>query len=248
MPLMRRGIGAVARRLGRPELVAAFYADARQELRESVGVSAIVASSLAADATYVDVGTNRGQVLREAVRVAPHARHIVFEPIPELATEVSRRFPGVDWRQKALGARPEIAQFCHFQKLDGWSGLRRRPEISDELGLPQFITVEVSTLDIELAGLAPSVLKIDVEGAELAVLEGGRSLLRATRPVVIFEHVSEAAALYEASSQELWDLLAELGYEIFSVTGDGPFTRERFAGCQGNVNWLAKPGDLVDAS
>jgi len=84
------------------------------------------------------------------------------------------------------------------------------------------------------------VIKIDVEGAERAVLQGGRAVLTEARPVVIFEHVSDAAALYGTTSAELWDLLNDSDYEIFTVTGDGPFTRSAFADARGVVNWLAR--------
>src|SRR5882762_5526725 len=106
MPLLRRTIGAVSRRLGRPELLAALYPGARQELREQIGISAVLASALRSDVTYIDVGANRGQILREAVRLAPHGQHVAFEPIPALAAELARDFPGVDCRRAALGARP----------------------------------------------------------------------------------------------------------------------------------------------
>jgi FkbM family methyltransferase len=237
-----RAAGAASRRLGRPELLAAVDASARQAQREAVGMAAILASTLHRDATYVDVGANRGQVLREAVRIAPEGHHIAFEPIPSLADEVARSFPLVDCRRMAIGATREVAQFCHFRKLDGWSGLRRSPEIDDERGDPEYLTVEVSTLDAELAGITPGIIKIDVEGAELAVLEGGRALLSEARPIVIFEHVAGAAALYGAAVGSPWDLLSSLGYEIFSVTGDGPFTRSGFIGAKAIVNWLASPG------
>ncbi len=242
MRFVSRATGAAARRLGRPELLAAVDASARQAQREAIGIAAVLASSLRGDGSYVDVGTNRGQVLREAVRVAPRGRHLAFEPIPSLAAEVARAFPEVDCRRMALGARAEVAQFCHFTQLDGWSGLRRSPEISDERGHPEYITVEVSTLDAELAGVTPSVVKIDVEGAELAVLEGGRSVLGEAKPVVIFEHVLGAGSLYGAAPEAPWDLLTQLGYEIFAVTGDGPVTRAAFAGATTVVNWLATPG------
>ena len=240
MTFTRRAIGAASRRLGRPELLAAVDRNARQAQREAIGISAVLASTLGRDATYVDVGTNRGQVLAEAVRIAPRGLHIAFEPIPQLAAAVRGAFPNVDCRQLALAAGAEVAQFCHFRTLDGWSGLRRSPEISDERGRPEFISVQVSTLDAELGGLEPTVMKIDVEGAELAVLEGGRAVLANARPVVIFEHVSDAAALYGATSAELWDLLTESDYEIFSVTGDGPFTRSAFIESRSVVNWLAR--------
>ena len=236
-----RVLAAVSRRLHRPELLAAFNAPARESQQEEIAIRAVLASALGPDAIYVDVGTNRGQLLREAVRVAPQGRHVAFEPIPELAEEVRRAFPGVDCRRKALGARPETAQFCHFRRLDGWSGLRRQPEISDARGAPEFITVEVSTLERELDGVHPAVVKIDVEGAELAVLEGAREVLARARPMLLFEHQPQAAALYGADSGTLWDLLAEHGYRIFAVTGAGPLERSRFATDTIVVNWLATP-------
>jgi FkbM family methyltransferase len=244
----RRALGWIARRTDRPELLAAFYAGAREAWREEVAIAAVLASALRDDSTYVDLGTNRGQVLREALRVAPRGRHIAFEPIPDLAAQLAASLPQVDTRQLALGAATGSADFCHFRKLDGWSGLRRSPEISDTRGDPEQITVQVSTLDIELAQLRPDVIKIDVEGAELDVLAGGREVLTRARPLVIFEHVATAAALYGSSSAAVWDLLSELGYEIFSVTGDGPVPRAAFAGNTSVVNWLARPGSVAAAA
>lgn len=242
MAFLRRAAGAASRRLGRPELLAAFDGRARQRQYESIATRAVLAGLLGDGSSYVDIGANRGQVLREAVRVAPRGHHIAFEPIPALAAAVAREFPDVECRPVALGARREVAQFCYFRQLDGWSGLRRSPAISDERGDPEYINVDVSTLDAELQGLTPRVVKIDVEGAELAVLQGGRSLLSEARPTVIFEHVATAAALYDAMPENVWDLLSELGYCIFSMTGDGPFTRSSFAASGSIVNWMATPG------
>lgn len=233
-------MAAASRRMERPELLAAFYPGARQELREQIAMGAVLAATLRQDGTYVDVGTNRGQVLAEAVRVAPQGRHLAFEPIPELAAEVERAFPAVECRRLAMGQESGQAEFCHFRALDGWSGLRRNPEISDERGRPEYLTVTVSTLDEELEDRWPSVLKIDVEGAELQVLRGGRAVIARARPVIVFEH-TEAARLYGGEPGAPWDVLDELGYRVFSLTGDGPFSRERFASAQGVINWLATP-------
>jgi FkbM family methyltransferase len=246
--LMRRAVGVLSRQLHRPELLAAVDPVIRQADHEAIAIAAVLAASLRPDSLYVDIGTNRGQVLGEAVRVAPRARHIAFEPIPALAEVIASRFPGVDCRRMALGAQAEETQFCHFTKLDGWSGLRRSPEISDEQGAPEFIDVTVSTIDSELGEMAPAVVKIDVEGAELGVLEGGRALLARTHPLIVFEHVAQASLLYGASSQEIWDLLSELGYTVYAVTGEGPFTREDFARPGKVVNWLATPTSLPQSS
>jgi FkbM family methyltransferase len=241
MGLTRRGVGWLSRRLQRPEVLAAVYATAREELHEEIAIKAILASALGAESTYVDVGTNRGQVLGEAVRVAPTARHIAFEPIPALAAEVARRYPTVDCRNKAVAAEPGQAEFCHFRTMDGWSGLRRSPVVSDERGDPEYITVALSTLDVELAELTPTVIKVDVEGAELDVFAGAREVLTRAKPLLIFEHVAAASALYDAAPAAPWELLNELGYEVLTVTGDGPVARAAFAAETTVVNWLARP-------
>ena len=101
--------------------------------------------------------------------------------------------------------------------------------------------MEVSTLDEELAGLTPALVKIDVEGAELAVLQGAREVLASARPVLIFEHVPEATALYGDAPEGIWDLLTAAGYRIMTVTGQGPFDRGAFTRGDGVVNWLATP-------
>ena len=234
----------LSRRLGKPELLAAFDPHALQSQREEVAMRAALAATLGGAATYIDVGTNRGQVLAEAARVAPAARLIAFEPIPALAAELATSFPGIDVRRLALGAEPGRAEFCHFRKLDGWSGLRRSPAITDEQGAPELIEVSVSTLDLELAAVEPTAIKIDVEGAELGVLRGGRETLARSRPLVVFEHVPEAAALYGAGSVEIWDELSGLGYELLALTGGAPLDRQGFAAAAGGgsvVNWLARP-------
>jgi FkbM family methyltransferase len=241
MTLAPRAIGWLSRRMQRPELLATFYPGARRLLHEEIAVEAVLAAVLRDDATYVDVGTNRGQLLRVALRAAPAGRHVAFEPIPELAAGLRREFPLLDSRQLALSAQPGSAEFCHFRTMDGWSGLRRSLEVSDERGAPEYIDVRVSTLDIELADLQPRVIKIDVEGAELEVVRGGREVLARAKPFVIFEHVPSASALYGSPPGAVWHELRALGYEIFAITGEGPFERDEFTAREDVVNWFARP-------
>jgi FkbM family methyltransferase len=241
MTFVHRAIASLSRRAQRPELLATFYPGARRLLHEEIAVEAVLAAVLRDDATYVDVGTNRGQLLRVALRAAPAGRHVAFEPIPELAAGLRREFPLLDSRQLALSAQPGTAEFCHFRTMDGWSGLRRSLEVSDERGAPEYIEVRVSTLDVELAELRPRVIKIDVEGAELEVVRGGREVLARAKPFVIFEHVPSASALYGSPPGAVWEELRGLGYEIFAITGEGPFERDEFAVREDVVNWFARP-------
>ncbi len=237
---LRRVIAGLSRRIDRPELLAAFYPGARRTLREEIAIEAILAAVLRADGSYVDIGTNRGQLLELAVRTAPAGQHVAFEPLPALAADVKARFPGVDVRGVALSDRPGTHEFWHFRLLDGWSGLRRSTQISDEAGDPERIEVPVSTLDAELRERWPALVKIDVEGAELGVLEGGRELLSRAKPVLLIECVAAAAALYDSSPEAVWDLLDELGYDVLAVTGGAPVARTELGG-DAAVNWLARP-------
>jgi FkbM family methyltransferase len=238
---MIRVAGIIARRTDRPEILAATDRTARRDLRQHIAGKAIVPALIGPDATYVDVGTNRGQWLSQALRSAPGGRHLAFEANPDLCIQLKGSFPRVEIRTVALSDTPSTAKFCRFRNLDGFSGLVRRPEIHDDFDM---IDVRVARLDDEIGNYAPSLIKVDVEGAEVNVLLGARNTLNEHHPAIIFEHQSKAAALYQHSSSELWELLADLDYRIFNLTGDGPFSRGEFvtgAASDDQLNWLAAP-------
>jgi len=239
MAVIKRAVGSVARRLERPELIGAIDSGAARALREEIALRAVMSAVLGRDSVYVDIGANDGQLLTHAVRAAPEGQHIAFEPIAEHATRVRAAFPGVDCRALAVGDVPGFSSFCHFRTMSGWSGLQRRPEVSDKAGQPETIEVRVVRLDDELRGVTPRLIKIDVEGGELAVLRGAREVLATARPLLIFEHEPQAAALYGATSLEVWGLLAGAGYRVFSIGGEGPFARPDEA--PASINWFASP-------
>lgn len=58
---------------------------------------------------------------------------------------------------------------------------------------------------------SPAVVKIDVEGAELAVLQGATRLLHEHRPRLLIE-------VYEKSADQVTRLLHAAGYELFDFT------------------------------
>lgn len=61
----------------------------------------------------------------------------------------------------------------------------------------------------------PDAIKIDVEGAELAVLQGARILLRNHRPRLLIE-------VYERSADAITALLHEEGYALFDFSSGWP--------------------------
>jgi hypothetical protein len=71
------------------------------------------------------------------------------------------------------------------------------------------VTVPTLTLDWLLDHFSPpQVLKIDVEGAEIAVLRGAGKLLSEVRPVALCE-------VSEENAEECTKVFASLSYEIY---------------------------------
>jgi FkbM family methyltransferase len=72
--------------------------------------------------------------------------------------------------------------------------------------------VDVTTLDAYFAGRSrgPDFIKIDVEGHELAVLAGGRSILETHHPLLLIE--CEARHRPDGDVRPVLELLCGLGY------------------------------------
>ena len=94
--------------------------------------------------------------------------------------------------------------------------------------------MRLARLDDELADARIDFIKMDVEGAELAALRGGRELLRRCRPVVLLECTAASAAAFGATPQDVWHELRDgSGYDLFTPVdfrgGGSPLDAADFA-------------------
>jgi FkbM family methyltransferase len=184
---------------------------------------AVMRRVLAPDAVCVDVGAHRGALLERMLHHAPRGRFLAFEPLPDEFAELSARFAGerVHVLELALSDTPGRVTFNHVVTNPGYSGmLRRRYDRPHEVD--RTIMVDVETLDAVAAahGIAHvDFVKIDVEGAETLVLRGARRLLRASRPVIVFEHGVGTCDGYGHGPDDVHDLLDDVGLRVSLLPG-----------------------------
>jgi FkbM family methyltransferase len=160
----------------------------RAGLRHGVAATIEHAGALAGRnfASVVDIGANRGQFALFAAGLWPQAQIFAFEPLPE-AYAVLARIAASGRRIQAFRTAigPHLARaHIHVMQPDDCSSLLA-PSALQHRTFPQ--TRLTGTTAVEIAPLdafvgpgdlsAPALLKLDVQGFELAALEGCASLL-----------------------------------------------------------------------
>lgn len=181
------------------------------------GVEAVIRRTLREGAVFVDVGANIGYYTRVAAglvgeRGAVHA----FEPMPaalRLLRANTRGLANVRVHELAVGDRSGEVEF--FVNPAG-----ERSSLAPGAG--ERVLARAEPLDGVLAGVSRlDMIKIDVEGFELAVLRGARTLVERHRPVVCFELLDQYAESYGFGFDSYREFFAPLGYDLAWVRTDG---------------------------
>ena len=178
------------------------------------------------DVVY-DVGANVGFFsLLAARRVGPTGQVYAFEPVARNAAAVERSaglngFDTLKVFTRAVGATNGMADLNLAEHIGG--------AVLASVGAPpdkrETISVDIVTLDhmIREEGLRPPTLvKIDVEGAELDVIRGMKNTLAAHSPVLIIELDDATQAGIEQKTRELSDLLTEMRYGLSDLAPSYP--------------------------
>jgi len=179
--------------------------------------------------------SNAGQICLATKRVYAHSS--VYE---QLCTELARRFPGIEVRQRALADYEGQSSFVRVldPDLKAYSGLQEQPYPKSVA--TETITVEVECLDNHLPdGWFPDFMKVDIEGAELLAFQGMGVLLRTIRAAhieVSFRElyadqplIDEVRNYLESFGLRMWVLL----YDVSGYFGDAIFIRD---GCDLGVS------------
>lgn len=187
----------------------------RRAERDHELMLSFIRTELRPDATCVDVGAHTGEVLREIVAACPDGAHWAFEANPALAAGLRSGYPQVRVEECALADREGSVPFYIPDAEPSRAGLIARRRGARE------VAVTTRCLDGFRDEMGPvAFIKIDVEGAERLVLEGGRCLLESSRPAVIFEFGRSQRA-YGTTPAHVWDLLVDrAGLRVMTLEGD----------------------------
>lgn len=189
----------------------------------------------------LDVGANIGLVCLNILADIPDAKVVAFEPgghqaeLLERTINANRLAERVTLVRSALSNRTGTATFAVHRSRhasgDGFLDTRRA-------GHTTTTDVEVSTLDAWWrASGQPHVaaIKIDTEGAELWVLEGGEALLEACRPAVVFELHPHNLRVYPYKARDVVRFFIGRGYGVTTIQGE-PVTEDNVDRCLASAN------------
>jgi len=192
--------------------------------------------TLRPDDVFWDVGANIGAITLAA---APLCRKVVaFEPDPRSNVRLSQnvavnRLAHVEIVEGALGVEAGVAPLYQ-------SGVRNSGMTSliagrsDAVGQTNVPVLRADDLIARRPELAPTIMKLDVEGAEHLVLGGATNLLRSGRlRAIVFEDGRDANA--RPANHEVVERLLEAGYRI------EPFASSDTRAADNMYNFLATP-------
>lgn len=189
-----------------------FFEDHHQTVE-----SVLIQRLLSAQDTFVDVGAHIGYFTLIA---AKHAGQVIaFEPGPETFARLQRNLQ----LNPALASRVTTYPYA-LSSQTGMSTMHYAPSdpgasslLPVEFTTTQAVSVQVETLDHMLTDHHPRFIKIDVEGAELDVLQGGRAVLERDRPVLLCELFEPWQNRFGRTCQDISSYLEQLGYRGFLV-------------------------------
>jgi FkbM family methyltransferase len=160
-----------------------------------------------------------------AQAVGPSGHVFAFEPVPETFARLvlCRELNGYSQLtplQTAVGETTGSIELMLDSRFPGDASAYRRPYRME----PLHVEVPICQLDafVQAHGVSPpSLLKIDVEGHELAVLKGARRILEEYRPALVFEFNVAMAREAGWQAPELSEFLRQVAPYRFFLLGAG---------------------------
>ena len=193
----------------------------------------LISTLLKSDTVYFDVGANIGLLSAPLLNSHPSCKVVSIEPSPNALPFLMRTYESSKFKDrwciigKALGKSiGSLDFFIASADLGAFDGLKD----SGRAGETRKITVPVTTLDAEWEAMGKppvSVVKIDVEGAEIHTLEGAISCISSEKPYILLEWNLMNLRANDCSVCSLLEFAKKINYKVFSIL-EQPTTSHRY--------------------
>ena len=188
-------------------------------------LSDLLKKMLRSNDVFIDIGANIGYFSLLSAKILPSIKVFSFEPVKDLFQKMNENFSLNDSKNivaisAAVGemneqrelylSTPDNLGMSSFQQPENYSGRREK--------------VKVISIDdwFKTSGLTKiNLIKLDIEGSELAALKGMRAVLEEQRPVLIVEINPETLLQFELKPVDIYNYLNQFNFEGFLISENG---------------------------
>jgi FkbM family methyltransferase len=199
---------------------------------------------------FLDIGAHHGiYSIVAAKRLETDGIVVAFEPsFREFRRlRLHLRLNRMHWVRSepvAIGGAASTRRFFQVMEGDSTRGGLQPPAIRDEIAET---SVETVRLDDYVSGFPlkrVDIVKLDVEGGELEVLQGASNILTTFRPVFICEVLDAATHAWGYEAREIVLKFQSFGYSWFEFRSDGSIVPHEIKDHYPDVrNYLAVPSE-----
>ena len=175
--------------------------------------------------TYIDIGANIGLMSIPVLMRRPDVHVISVEASPETLRLLEKTRDASPHRARwavfgcAVGRSIGIATYWAAQpENSAFDGIKD----TGRGGAKQSVTVKMRTVDDlwqEAGRPVVSIAKIDVEGGEVDVIAGARTLIERDRPALVIEWNRQNLQAYGVEHGKILEVCREIGYRLFAYPG-----------------------------
>ena len=189
--------------------------------------------------SFIDVGANVGCVSDKASWLVGKTGNVYsFEPSPTTMILLQKRIKALNLKnvhlnQFALGSKQSDGLLHEFREnFGGSSSLAYGVDTAPRQTLIGKTVIKIDTLDnfVHVNNIKKiKMIKIDVQGFEIDVLDGARELLSSASPPILFVEVEKGALeAFNYSCDDLLNKILSFNYKIFSLRNNVLFTIENY--------------------
>jgi FkbM family methyltransferase len=193
-------------------------------------------------ALVIDVGANVGFFTVRFADWVDRGRVIAIEPEEANYNNLlsTLRRAGLQERVQAVRAVAAEQRGTRFLELNPLHPADHKLSL-DDTGIPT-VAVTIDDLAHEQDGLTVTLIKIDVQGAELLVLRGAAEVLRTAHPALFIELHEKGLNKFGTSTPAVLDYLSGFGYVPNWLARDGIHRRTSL----GEIQAMVARGGYVD--